>query len=173
MRTYVFNAFKKTLQFETDGLKVLSSQVFDDGTGKKPLVGERTGAFDNQGSPKPWTWAWTTDHGTFEIWKPQGICLKLEEQKIVFFNFGWSFFSKRSNEVLRKQISEIKLGKTGPISFGIIAILNDGSQLSLLKDTYPFFDAHMNVTYDGICEDEDFFPLQMMASRLKELLVSR
>ncbi|MBK7962814.1 MAG: hypothetical protein IPK04_17440 [Bdellovibrionales bacterium] len=123
----------------------------------------RTGKFDNQGSSQPWTWAWTTDAHSFEIWRPNGICLRLDTASSLKI-FGFREYT------LRAPVS-ISIGKTGPVSYGLIGLNSDGSTISLIKDTYPFFDANFNSTYDGLFEDEDFYPHQEMgrelASRLK------
>lgn len=147
----------------TDGRKIVSSHLVDIEPAISLTAILRTGEFDNQGSSQPWTWAWTTDSSSFEIWRPRGLYLRLDSTGAI---------EKFQNRIytIRAPVA-LSIGKTGPISYGIIGHNLDGSKVNLVKDTYPFFDALMNVTYDGICEDEDFFPLFMMgrelATRLK------
>jgi hypothetical protein len=156
LKEYVFKSLEKSIQFQVlnEKLEIWSSSL-------------RTGEFDNQGSSHSWTWAWTTDGGSFEIWTPKGIYLSLDSAGGINL-FSRSLFSGRTYNL--KTPKELCIGKTGWISYGIVAINFDGSKVSLVKDTYPFWDACMNVTYDGICEDEDFYPLRMMGRELSKRL---
>lgn len=161
---YCFKSQKKVLQFQTstDKCNILNSHLTEIENLNPNLSKLRTGAFDNQGSSQPWTWAWTTDDSSFEVWRPSGIYLRLESNdEITIFNYR-----KRT---LKKPIA-LSFGKTGLISFGIIGLNSDGKKTSLIKDTYPFFDALMNVTYDGISEDENFHPLLMIGRELASRL---
>lgn len=166
MKTYVFKSSTKSLQLQVsdDGRKILSSRL-ESGNDEKLEVfpaNVRTGIFDNQGSSHPWTWAWTTDNGLFEIWKPSGIYLALDPAGNI------NLFRRRVYSL--KTPKELWIGKTGPISYGIVALSFDDTKVSLVKDTYPFWDAYMNVTYDGLCEDEDFYPLRLMGRELSTRL---
>tara|TARA_B110001454_G_scaffold124375_1_gene116033 strand:- start:17841 stop:18371 length:531 start_codon:yes stop_codon:yes gene_type:complete len=166
LKEYFFKSLSKILRLKVsdDGLKIVASYLQTDSDDNLEVLspGVRVGEFDNQGSSYSWTWAWTTDNASFEIWKPSGIYLKLESTGEI------TLFRKRGQSL--KTPKELWLGKTGLISYGIIAGNFDGSKVSLVKDSYPFWDAYMNVTYDGICEDEDFYPLRMMGRELSKRL---
>lgn len=161
---YLFKSAQKFLQIQTsaDGRKVISSQISD----IEPIFSSATviriGIFDNQGSRHAWTWAWTIDPHSFEVWSPKGLCFKVNPTGDLIF------IESRRYET--KSLTSICIGKTGWVSYGIIGLSSDGSKVSILKDTYPFFDSVFNSTYDGLCEEEDFFPLQMIGKELSSRL---
>ncbi|NUM60490.1 MAG: hypothetical protein HUU56_17845 [Bdellovibrionaceae bacterium] len=156
---YYFKSKDKFLQIQTspDQRKIVSSYVTNELINQEAST-LRTGVFDNQGSSQAWTWAWTTDEGHFEVWRPTGLYLSLDSEGLLkVFRF---------REIIFQTPASLQIGKTGVISYGIVAIYSNGTRVSLLKDTYPFLDALFNVTYDGICEDENFYPLIMIGREL-------
>lgn len=161
---YHFKFADKYLQVtpSLDGRKILSSLVKNTEPTMTPNSIFRTGEFDNQGSSRPWTWAWTTDKNPFEIWRPGGLYLKLDPIGQITL-FKYKIYSLKAPVAL-------SIGKTGPFSYGVIGLNSDGLKTSLIKDTYPFFDSLFNTTYDGLCEDEDFFPLLKMGRELASKL---
>lgn len=124
MRAYLFKSFKKYLHIHAsvNGRKILSSRLTEEEPEMAQMTNVRIGSFDNQGTPKPWTWAWTTDEHSFEIWRSSGLYLRLDSEGIKIF--------KPCLTLLKTPVA-ISIGKTGPISYGIIAENLDGSKASI------------------------------------------
>lgn len=161
---YLFKSAQKFLLLQTsdDGQKILSSQISNIEPTFSSATTIRNGIFDNQGSRNAWTWAWTTDSHSFEVWSPKGLYVKVDP--------NGDLIILQSRRYQTKSLTSISIGKTGRFSFGVIGLSSDGSKVIILKDTYPFFDSVFNSTYDKVCEEEDFFPLQMIGKELSSLL---
>lgn len=168
IQNYVFKAHEKFLHFQASVKKekILKYEIIKE----KPFLPNdcRKGFFDDQGSSSPWTWAWTTDGAAFECWRPSGLQLRLVNQDIMLIRP--TFLGNRINQIPTSKIKSLSIGKTSRFSLGLIGFGHEGQSYPLLKDTYPVMDAALNITYDGICEIEDLFPLIMMGRELARRL---
>lgn len=170
---YFKNYNKKTLVIVTNpsGLKISKAELYPDERVPVTSAASRSGVYENQHTPRPWTWAWTTDDGPFEIWRGRALYLRLDKSQLSLFSprrlLSWMDPTELK---VTTEFTQLYLGKTSRATCGMYGTSKEGRKVVLTMDPQPYNDALFNVTYDGICEDEDFFPHLLMGRELSARL---